>query len=169
MELPSSHDTKAEVSIRNALRPGDIGAVIELHGLLYAREKGFDHTFEPYVAVPLAECVKRAAERERIWIVDCNGRVSGSIAIVEHSRNEAQLRWLLLDPRLRGLGIGRALVKDAIAFARQKAYRSIFLWTVSGLVEAEHLYLSFGFWQTEQKKSRIWGTELTELRMELTL
>ena len=73
--------SKDAVRIRNDLHPGDIGAIIYLHGTLYAREYDFDHTFEPYVAAPLAEFVKAQNERERIWIVEKAGSVLGSAIV----------------------------------------------------------------------------------------
>ncbi|MEE4607924.1 MAG: GNAT family N-acetyltransferase, partial [Desulfobacteraceae bacterium] len=90
------------IEMRNDLRPGDLGAIVQLHGECYGAEYGFDHTFEPYVAAPLSEFVLRGEPRERIWIVTRAGRVGGSVAIVAASESEAQLRWLLLAPPLRG-------------------------------------------------------------------
>jgi len=158
------------VSIRHDLKPGDIGYLIYLHGILYAEEYGWDCNFEAYVAGPLAEFVKSHNDRERIWIVEKDGKVSGSIAIVEASDEEAQLRWLLLHPELRGYGIGRMLVEEAIGFCRESGcYHSVFLWTVSDLKEAAKLYVAFGFELTEENTRELWGGLLTEQRYDLKL
>ena len=64
-------------ALRTDPRPGDIGAVAAMHGVLYAREHGFDVTFEAYVSQPLAEFVLRAAPRERIWLAEQGERLVG--------------------------------------------------------------------------------------------
>ena len=88
----------AGVSIRHELMPGDIGYLVYLHGTLYSKEYGWDHTFEAYVAGPLSEFAVSRDDRERIWIVERKGVIAGSIAIVGSSTDTAQLRWFLLHP-----------------------------------------------------------------------
>src|SRR5690349_14047812 len=117
-----------EPQVRNYLKPGDIGYLIYLHGVLYAQEYGWDHTFEAYVAGPLAEFAKSHNERERIWIVEKDGKVAGSIGIVEAAAGEAQLRWFLLHPDLRGRGLGRRLIEQALDFCRARGYALVYLW-----------------------------------------
>ncbi len=80
------------IAVRTTLLPGDLGSVVRLHGLLYAREQGFDVTFEAYVAGPLAEFVRRRTDRDRLWIAERGEALVGSIAIVGTSEQEAQLR-----------------------------------------------------------------------------
>lgn len=80
------------IPLRTDLRPSDIGAVVQLHGLLYAREHNFDPTFEAYVAGPLAEFVLRSSSRERIWIAQREDRIVGCVAIVAVAADIAQLR-----------------------------------------------------------------------------
>jgi GNAT superfamily N-acetyltransferase len=165
----TSTDLPANVTIRHDLKPGDTGYVIYLHGILYAMEHGWDCTFEAYVAGPLAKFVRSHTDRSRMWIVERDGEIAGSVAVVEVSRERAQLRWLLLRPDLRRQGIGRLLVQEAISFCRASGYSSIFLWTVSTLTPATNLYESVGFGLTEEKTHRAWGALITEQRYDLKL
>jgi N-acetylglutamate synthase-like GNAT family acetyltransferase len=157
------------ISIRHDLRPGDVGYITYLHGILYAPDQGWNHTFDAYVAIPLAEFAKSKSFRESIWIVEKEGRIVGSAAIVKFSEKEAQLRWLLLDPEVRGQGLGRRLVKEALDFCREAGYSSVFLWTVNTLPIAAQLYQSVGFRQTQELTHELWGSVVTEVRYELSL
>jgi N-acetylglutamate synthase-like GNAT family acetyltransferase len=161
--------SREPITLRTSLRPGDLGAIVSLHGTLYAREYGFDATFEAYVAGPLAEFVRSGSERERLWIVEQDGRVVGCIAIVVASAETAQLRWFLVDPTVRGAGLGKRLLQEAISFSCRCGYRTIILWTVSALAAAAHLYREAGFQKVEEKPGRMWGQDVIEEKYELTL
>jgi len=138
-------------------------------GAVYSREYGFDRTFESYVAGPLSEFALSGSPRERLWIAELVGRIVGSIAIVASSRQVAQLRWFLIDPSARGAGIGRKLLNKAVSFCESSRYRSVFLWTVSALTAAAHLYRSISFRKVEQKPGRRWGVDVVEEKYELLL
>jgi len=161
---------KVKWKIRHHIKPGDIGYLIYLHGILYAKEYGYDQTFEAYVASGLAEFVHSfSSDKDRIWLAETNSRIIGSIAIVAHSKMDAQLRWFLVHPDYRELGIGKELLNAALQFCKECKYKTIFLWTTSELMEASHLYTSFGFNKTEEKTHEIWGKKVTEERYDLHL
>jgi N-acetylglutamate synthase-like GNAT family acetyltransferase len=164
--MPSEPRT---ITLRTDLKPGDIGAIVRLHGVTYAREHGFDHTFEAYVAGPLAEFARSASDRDRIWIAEQGDRLVGCVAIVAHSPQVAQLRWFLVEPSCRGAGLGTRLLNEAVAFCRASGYQSIILWTVSALVAAARLYHAVGFRKVEEEPGKQWGVDVIEERYELCL
>lgn len=157
--------------VREGPRPGDIGALIALHGVLYANEYGYDHSYEGYVAKTFAEAMADfKAGRDALWVVEAAGRVLGSIAMLGRPEGEVQLRWFLLDPSLRGQGLGRRLMDGALAFARATGYRRCYLLTVSGLDASSHLYGSYGFVRTQVgPPQQDWGGTIVPERHELTL
>jgi GNAT superfamily N-acetyltransferase len=157
------------VTVRTNLEPGDLGSIVGLHGVLYAREYAFDPTFEAYVAGPLAEFVLCPSDRQRLWIAERGGSLVGCVAIVEASPRAAQLRWFLVDPSARGAGLGKRLLNEAVAFCQGRGYQTITLWTVSALTAAAHLYRSAGFRKVEEKPGRLWGVDVVEEKYELVL
>lgn len=168
-DLAASLPNGETITIRTHWNTGDIGWIVSMHGLFHSQELGFDHTFEAYVAGPLAEFAKRSSERERIWIAEQEGRIVGCIAIVEANPKTAQLRWFLVDPCARGKGLGKRLLQEAIAFSKSKSYESIVLDTISQLTKAARLYQSAGFVKIEESPARLWGVDLVEERNELGL
>lgn len=148
--------------IRHDIRHGDLGSVIHLHGVLYPSIQGFDLTFEVYVAETLIPFFKNRTERERIWLVEDDGVVKGCIAIVRFSETEAQLRWFLLHPDLRGMGVGKRLVQEAVTFAKNAGYQRCHLWTTGELKAAGYLYRSVGFQCVLSEPKKMWGVPITE-------
>jgi GNAT superfamily N-acetyltransferase len=157
------------IVIRASLRPGDLGAIVGMHGDLYAREFGFDATFEAYVAGPLAAFAFKRSPRERIWIAERGDRTVGTVAIVEAAQDVAQLRWFLVDPESRGRGLGTTLLERAIEFGRQSGYDAIVLSTVNTLEAAARLYRATGFRLIEEERGVRWGVEIVEQRYERSL
>ncbi|WP_221796462.1 GNAT family N-acetyltransferase [Oceanobacter mangrovi] len=143
--------------ITNVLEPGDLGQIVRQHGLLYAREYGYDHTFEAYVAEPLAQFAIRNNPRERIWLVKLDGNLVGSICICEKSPTVAQLRWFSIDPVARGKGLGKQLIDSALGFCAEQGYSKVILWTVAGLAVSKALYLRNGFQLVEEAERELWG------------
>ncbi len=151
-------------------RHGDLGWIVERHGALYAAEYGMDERFEALVARVAADFLARHdPRRERCWLAELDGERVGSIMLVQKSKHVAKLRLLLLDPRARGLGIGARLVDECVRFARQAGYRTITLWTMSGLHAARRIYQAHGFQLVDESPDDLFPPGQLGQTWELTL
>ncbi len=161
----------SEPTIRRQLRPGDLGAVIAHHGTVYGPEFGLDASFEGHVAASVAAAGKRGWPRagEAVWIVEVDGAHAGSLALTDEGGGLAALRWFVLDPSLRGRGLGRRLVAELLELAERHGYETIGLETFSDLRAAAHIYRSHGFELLWAETGPRWGREqLTYQRYELS-
>lgn len=148
----------------------DVEHIIERHVKLYKDEYEFDATFRDYVGNAIYEFVEcHDKKRENIWVAELDGIVIGSIAIVKADDSTAQLRWFLIEPNVRGKGLGKRLMTTAMEFCKEKNYRKVFLDTISMLDAARHLYKYYGFELTETTEHDIWGKHLIEERWDLYL
>ncbi|MGH2898987.1 MAG: GNAT family N-acetyltransferase, partial [Solirubrobacteraceae bacterium] len=162
-------DAKAKPSISlRSHRPGDMGWVIGAHGRLYAQEYGWDERFEALVAGIAKDFVEQLdRERERCWMAEVNGEPVGCVFLVAKSRSMAKLRLLIVEPKARGIGLGRRLVEECITFARAKGYRKLVLWTQANLAAARHIYKSSGFKLVSRQPHQDFGIKLTGEYWEL--
>lgn len=142
-------------------RPGDMGWVTSAHGALYAREYGWDISFEALVAKITAEFIENFdPQRERCWIAEMNGEPVGSVFVVRKSDEIAKLRLLIIDPKARGLGLGRRLVDECLSFAKDAGYTSMTLWTQSNLTAARAIYQRAGFRRVAEEPHHSFGVDL---------
>jgi DNA-binding MarR family transcriptional regulator/GNAT superfamily N-acetyltransferase len=151
-------------------QPGDMGWIIHRHGVLYAREYGWDDAFEALVAAIAAKFIRNFdPKRERCWIAEREGGIVGSVFLVRKSETVAQLRLMYVEPDARGLGIGSRLAEECIRFGRQVGYRKIVLWTNSVLVAARHIYQKAGFGLVHSEPHHSFGHDLIGETWELKL
>jgi len=157
-----------DISIRTELKLGDIGHVVKLHGLLYSREYNYGIAFESYVAAGLHEFYKNFdKERDGVWICEYNGEMIGFLLLMHRENNSAQLRYFIIVPEFRGIGLGKKLMDRFMVFLKEKNYRSAYLWTTSELPAAASLYKRYGFVLTEEIPSDLFGKPVIEQRYDL--
>lgn len=158
-----------EITIRTQLLPGDLGYIAYIHGWLYAREFGFGLHFEGYVLQGLQEFARQYdPSKDRIWICGHKEKTVGGM-IGFHREEGLQLRYFILLPEYRGLGLGRVLMDQFISFMKEKGYEKAFLWTTNEQNAAHSLYTRYGFRLTEEKTSAAFDKILTEQRYDLEL
>lgn len=161
--------TLNDISIRTELRPGDIGYVIYLHGALYGKEYGYGVQFESYVAKGLSEFYEKYdPKRSRVWVCEHNNRIIGFLLLMDRGQ-AAQLRYFLIEPEYRGIGLGAKLLNLYMDFLRECGYKASYLWTTHELSTAAFLYKRLGFQLTQEKESTAFGKLLTEQRYDLIL
>lgn len=150
--------------------PGDMGWIIHKHGILYAKEYGWDERFEALVSQIAADFINNyKPAKERCFIAEMDGEIVGSVLVVQESETVAKLRLLLVDPKARGMGLGTKLVEECIRFAKRVGYKKLVLWTNSVLREARHIYQKTGFKLVAQEKHHSFGQDLVGETWELEL
>jgi DNA-binding MarR family transcriptional regulator/N-acetylglutamate synthase-like GNAT family acetyltransferase len=159
----------AAVQLRG-LRPGDLGWVAQRHGEVYAREYGWDTSFEALVARIMADYVEQHRPgRESAWIAEVDGQRAGCMLCVRKDDETAQLRVLLVEAWARGHGLGGRLVDECVRFARDAGYRKLVLWTNDILVSARKIYLAAGFALVNEESHHSFGKDLVGQYWELRL
>ena len=158
-----------DISIRTELRPGDLGYVTYMHGSLYHKEHGYGLQFESYVAKGLCEFYEKYnPARNRIWACEHHDRLIGFLLLMDRGQ-AAQLRYFLIEPEYRRIGLGSKLMNLYMEFLRECGYQESYLWTTHELSTAAFLYKRHGFQLTEEKETTAFGKPLKEQRYDLQL
>jgi GNAT superfamily N-acetyltransferase len=158
-----------DISIRTELRPGDLGYVTYMHGALYHKEYNYSLQFESYVAKGLCEFYEKYnPKKNRIWACEYENRMIGFLLLMDRGK-AAQLRYFLIEPEYRGIGLGSKLLNLYMDFLSECGYKQSYLWTTHELTTAAALYKRLGYQLTEEKESNSFGKPLTEQRYDLIL
>ncbi len=163
-----SKPSLSEITISNELQPGDLGYIIHLHGRIYKEECNYGLPFEAYVASSLLEFYEKYdPKNNRVWICRHEGKMIGCMMLMNRG-DAAQLRYFILEPPYRGIGLGKKLMALYMEFLKECGYKSSYLLTTDELPTAAHLYRSYGFVVTEEKPtSTSFGKPVIEQRYEL--
>lgn len=152
------------------LQIGDAGWIAARHGELYAKDEGYDATFEALVMRILAEFIEtRDPTTERAFIPVVAGARLGSVFCFMDDPVTARLRMFFLDPAARGLGLAPIMLEAVIEHARSVGASKLVLWTHASHVAACRLYRRRGFVMTGERKSHAFGQDTLEQEFELSL
>ena len=157
----------SEVHLTTGYQPGAIGRITEMHARFYAAHWGFGAFFESKVAAGLAEFTPRLERPcNGLWLALSGERIVGSVAVdgEDLGGGQAHLRWFILDEGLRGGGVGKRLLGEALAFCDAQAFSATQLWTFQGLDAARRLYEERGFVLADAFAGDQWGREVAEQR-----
>jgi ribosomal protein S18 acetylase RimI-like enzyme len=86
----------------------------------------------------------------QLWVAEVGGAVAGFVAF-----DDDEVTWLYVDPRHHRQGVGRALLRQAIAAAGSRVEVTV----LDGNPAALALYLSEGFTITETRTGPLVGNE----------
>lgn len=158
-----------QAPVIRTLRPGDPGWIIGTHGALYARDEGYDQSFEALVARIMADYLDRADPRECAWIAESGGQRLGTISCMAEDADTARLRLFILLPEARGMGLGQRLHDTCLNFARHAGYRRMVLWTHESHVAACALYARNGWRPVRSTPATAYGQDVVDQDWEITL
>lgn len=141
--------------------------MVGLHAETYSRWAGFGSAFERKVATELADFIRRIEHEDNaIWYAGEDEHLLGSIAIdgMDLGEGIAHLRWFIVNPAHRSVGLGKQLLARAVDFVDERRFAETHLWTLKGLEAARSLYERTGFALVEEYEGEQWGTRITEQR-----
>lgn len=152
--------------------PGLIGKIASLFGQAYVESHQFGQFFESRVARDLCDYFENYNPDHSLTLsfykddqLAASLTLDGSHALQEG----AHLRWFIADPHFMGQGLGRKLLDQIIEFAQNKAFPSIYLWTLANLEPAATIYRSYGFTCEERFIGDQWGKSVEEEKLRLIL
>jgi ribosomal protein S18 acetylase RimI-like enzyme len=173
IEVPSDERTRPPGSMIRVdpATPADFGRIAELTAGVY-RDEGLAP--EEYLS-ELADVAGRA-DRAQLLVARDGGAVVGSVALVVEgdfgeitaSEDEASFRMLVVDPAVRGRGVGELLVTTCLTRARAAGKRRVVLSTDPKMVAAHRIYERLGFTRLPERDwSPLPGVQLMAYALDL--
>lgn len=92
---------------------------------------------------------KYAPPKGRLLLALYDGQAAGCVALREIDEQSCEMKRMFVHTQFQGKGVGRALANKLIYEAREIGYRSMWLDTSFRQIEAQKLYKSIGFKQTD--------------------
>lgn len=86
---------------------------------------------------------------DRIWILENENSIAGSIAIKLRSDTEAQIKRMYITPDIQGKGHGQRLLDNAVTWVEREGVKTLWLVTTDLMKQAQRFYKKAGFRRVE--------------------
>ncbi|KAL2269934.1 hypothetical protein VTJ83DRAFT_2118 [Remersonia thermophila] len=165
---PQAADTA--ITIVPGYRPGILSRTLEMHLDFYYPRNGWGRQFEAVLSTSMGDLLKRLDRPvNQVWSAVWSApspapsptpvptptppkapaeRIVGVVYVDGECTGEdgvARLRCFIVDESVRGRGVGRRLLNEAMEFVRRVGFRECRLSTMRSLTAARRLYESVGF------------------------
>ncbi|MDX6585987.1 MAG: hypothetical protein QOI31_460 [Solirubrobacterales bacterium] len=149
---------ETEFDLRREVRAGDPEAIIELHERVYRPEYGMDARFVDGVRSTVERAVERGwPDGGGGWLVDGADGLVGSIGLTDEGDGLGQVRWVVLAPEARGIGMGRRMITETVEEARRLGFERLELDTFGALKAAAAIYRGLDFKLVSEERTEKWG------------
>jgi GNAT superfamily N-acetyltransferase len=136
-------------------RPADWDAIVRAHDAARLQELA---TVGVEAFLSLTETAKREGLfDEHVWVAELDGAVVGFVGYAH-----AEITWLYVHPDAQKRGVGRALLRHALAHADDFGAEGLVTVTVLDGNPARRLYASEGFRLVETRTGGLAGNEAFE-------
>ena len=142
-------------------RMGDVSVVVPRSIASAIEEFDVGGSYETVMLGAAAHFLERFdAERECVWIAERNGVPVGCVFVRRVSEQSAELLLLHVESQARGIGIGRRLISEAIAFATRAGYGTLQLEMLDVMKTARLLFHAAGFRHVSEAADARFGRAL---------
>jgi len=117
------------------------------------------HTSEkiPYDLLLLAdetiEAIDENIKDSEMFVLEKQNKIWGVYVLQSIDKENIEIKYIAVDEKLQGQGIGTSLLKDAISKAKKKGYENIVIGTGDCGIKQLHLYQKVGFEIFDVKKN----------------
>ena len=111
------------------------------------------------------QLAKRMAEGP-MWVAMLDYDSVGTVSVLPLG-DELYIRGMAVVPQVRGMGLGKLLLKTVEAYALAQGYRRLTLSTTPFLLRAIKLYERFGFQRIADGPHDLYGTPLFTMAKQL--
>jgi GNAT superfamily N-acetyltransferase len=94
---------------------------------------------------PIEVLDELVASGGRLYVAEVDGVVVGVGGLKRLSDSVGEIKRMFVRPAARGLGVGRAIIEQLIADAREMRFEAVYLESASFMHPAHALYRSVGF------------------------